>query len=365
MSEPRDQLLEALRADLPSDRDRERIRARLAAAGVFVASSVPSTAFAAGSTQAVAATGLAPKLGALSWASKLAIVAAVSAGIAAPAALVVVARKQQESAPAVAQPKRQPARALPSSAAAPNADAVPGEVEPVGRGSEQAALQAQGVAPSQPLAAARSGAEPQPAAKSNKTTAQVGSPRARAPRAQEPARVAEAAATSGAMTASSRATAVASNAPLASESAALAATARSEAAEPQPPSASRLLPERAVARSNDDAARVAVERKPEPASVEPAPERVKLSVPTPAESVDRSVPLQKPRITHAKASQLARETQLMERALGALHAHDLTTARAYLEQHALLYPEGLLRRDRERVLARMREPNDRMTSHHE
>ncbi|HEY0463831.1 MAG TPA: hypothetical protein VGC79_06465 [Polyangiaceae bacterium] len=53
------------------------------------------------------------------------------------------------------------------------------------------------------------------------------------------------------------------------------------------------------------------------------------------------------------ASTLAAETQLLERAFAALAAGDRATAAALVSEHARLFPNGLLRQERERARARL------------
>jgi hypothetical protein len=60
-------------------------------------------------------------------------------------------------------------------------------------------------------------------------------------------------------------------------------------------------------------------------------------------------------VRRSPASELARETQLIERALAALRVDDVPAARSWLNLHAARYPHGLLSRDRERVLRRIDE----------
>lgn len=55
-----------------------------------------------------------------------------------------------------------------------------------------------------------------------------------------------------------------------------------------------------------------------------------------------------------QASSLAEETRLMERAMVALGEGDGELARRSLEEHARRFPAGLLQRERERALGRLR-----------
>jgi hypothetical protein len=86
-------LVDALRADLPSERDAERVRARLAAAGVAVGAAL-MTDVAAGSAAVKVATStgivadLSARFAALSWASKAGVIAVVSASTVGTPVLV-------------------------------------------------------------------------------------------------------------------------------------------------------------------------------------------------------------------------------------------------------------------------------------
>ena len=67
----------ALRGDLPTAEDSARVRARLAAVGVLVASAATGSV-AGAATVAVEGTSFAARVAALSWSTKFAVVTAVS-----------------------------------------------------------------------------------------------------------------------------------------------------------------------------------------------------------------------------------------------------------------------------------------------
>jgi hypothetical protein len=56
-----------------------------------------------------------------------------------------------------------------------------------------------------------------------------------------------------------------------------------------------------------------------------------------------------------RASTLGEETRLVEQAMLAMGEGDGALARRYLEEHARRFPAGLLERERERALARLRQ----------
>jgi hypothetical protein len=56
-----------------------------------------------------------------------------------------------------------------------------------------------------------------------------------------------------------------------------------------------------------------------------------------------------------RASTLGEETRLMELAMLALGEGDHELARRFLDEHARRFPAGLLERERERALTRLRE----------
>ena len=61
------------------------------------------------------------------------------------------------------------------------------------------------------------------------------------------------------------------------------------------------------------------------------------------------------RTESVRASRLAEETLLIERALVAISDADLSRARLALDEHARRFPDGLLTRERERARVRVRE----------
>ena len=91
--------VEALRADLPSPDQQERVRRRLLGAGLAVGSEL--VAMGAAAEQATASAAIGAKLGALSWTAKLGLAAALTASAAAlPLWFAPAARAPQR--PAVA-----------------------------------------------------------------------------------------------------------------------------------------------------------------------------------------------------------------------------------------------------------------------
>ncbi|MEY4579333.1 MAG: hypothetical protein RL701_4036 [Pseudomonadota bacterium] len=297
-----DLLLEALRADLPTDRERERVRTRLIAAGALAAAVAPTATVAATSGSLISAgTGLLPKFSALSWVSKLALVAAVSAGVAAPVALVGLSSQAELPAPKVIAPAPRPTMAPLTAAASVTMPEA-----------ESAAI------------------SPAPQQLAEATTATTLATTVRAP-------------------AKRRAAASATPIP------APVQTAQPEAvAEPA-----------ASAAAVDVVADAPKERKPEPAPApnpEATPSAQAGSLPPSAARVKFAVQLPTARSQAVTLSQLAQETKLMERALAALRTRDVTRARGYLDQHALRFYDGLLRRDRERVLERIQKLTDGTTS---
>jgi TolA-binding protein len=247
-----DALVDALRGDVPSERDRDRVRRKLIAAGVAVSAgsalsgavvakasaasaSVGSTG-ATGAGAGVVGAGLGAKLAALSLSAK------ISAGVvvlASASALSVYDAGERSSRSSARQPVTQAVVAA-APALAPTAHAA----------EEPAAIEPSVIVASAP-------------------------------------------------------------APIA----AVAAPARLRAEAPR--------------------ARVATTRSAPPA-VDPVPDE--LTVPTP--QAPESAPL---------PSALRAEAELLERALSALHAGELQAARQALRAHAERFPQGALRRERERA----------------
>jgi hypothetical protein len=312
-----DLLLEALRADLPTDRDRERVQTRLIAAGVLVTGVVPTATVAATSGSAVSsATGLLPKLAAMSWASKLALATVVSAGVATPAAMVVLSSQREK--PALSAPA--PTRASePKTAAVASPPASEPQSPPLAAAPQVVALAAA------------------PSASAVTTARVLAKRRSLAPvnPAPAPAQIRED-------------VAVRSEQGQAESPVSAAAEVRSDE------------PVAAVAEAGQARAPDAVETR-EQAHEPSAPTEVSAPPPT-AARVKFEVQLPVTRSKPVTPSQLAQETKLMEHALAALRARDVTKARTYLDEHALRFYDGLLRRDRERVLERIQKLTDGTTS---
>jgi hypothetical protein len=137
-SEPEDinELVEALRADLPTERDAARIRARLAGFGVALGTGLTASEGLASLAGAKAVTGagtagLWSQFGALSLGAKLGVVAAVS--VSAVTGPLIVAKMESKSAPALVvsaartTPERTPSvtsKPAPASAVVPEAAAT-------------------------------------------------------------------------------------------------------------------------------------------------------------------------------------------------------------------------------------------------
>lgn len=234
-------LVDALRGDLPSQADEQRVRRRLLAAGVGVAAGLVAPGAAAAATASSVPVALAHKLGALSWVTKVGI-----AGLAVTAAVPAVRWAAEPSASALVEAAPPAPRVQPAAARAPALQRTP---------QTEAPLPGPGIVP-----------EREPVENRN------------IPVPLEP----------------------------------LATDVR-RAAEPLPSTAA--FPE-------DQGSGAGVEDALRPRSETAAP------------------------------STLRAETALIERALYALRIGDRDAARAALAEHARLFPNGLLARERERALAR-------------
>lgn len=273
--EPEDinELVEALRADLPSERDAARIRARLAGFGVAVGAGLTSAEALASLAGAkagasAASTGLVSQLGALSWGAKLGAAAAVSVSLVTVP--IIVAGGSSEPAPAASTPSRPVALRKPAPASqlatapvrAPELDASTGE----------------------PQAPAATATSPE--------------------RRPEQARVLERA-------------------------------------------------EVAVGARSSDAARVAAASplREEPATSAPAlGDEAATSAPALEPRAAGTAPVSVEPVT-ARGSTLAEETRLIDAAFSALQSRDPTTAEGFVREHERRFPDGLLRRERERARA--------------
>lgn len=120
-------LVEALRADLPSAEDSARVKARLAALGVLGASATAGTTAAAGTAAgtalaaqaAVASVGVVARVGALSWSAKLGIAAAVTAGVGGGSVAALRTQSKAEVAVITPAPVTRPAASAAIAARAP------------------------------------------------------------------------------------------------------------------------------------------------------------------------------------------------------------------------------------------------------
>ena len=242
---------QALRADLPTLAQQNRMRKRILAAGVAAGTALGSTTVAAATQASFGASALS-KLSALSWPAKLGLAAA----LAAPAAAVPVIYPSVQGADLVSQ--------VQSSAATVRARSVARTLSP-------ARLQPSEV-----------------------------------PRIAEPAQPAEML--------------------------------------PEP-----ALPSEATAKARVSAATLSL------AAAAPSPGTNGSAVTAEASSAfdpPSNMPASDALPTR-NASTLAAETQLLDRAFAALAAGDRSTASALVAEHARLFPNGLLRQERERARARI------------
>lgn len=247
---------QALRADLPSMSEQNRMRQRLLAAGIAAGTALGSTNVAA-ATQASFGASAFSKLSALSWPAKLGLAAA----LAAPAAAVPVIYQPLQGADLVSQ--------VQSSAATVHARSVAKTLSP----ARLQPSEAPGIA----------------------------EPTQLAPAAPEPALPSEA-----------------------------SSTARASAPSPG------TLPSLAAPAPSPTTIGSAAATEPASSALE-APSSAPVNDALPART----------------ASTLAVETQLLDRAFAALAAGDRSTASALVNEHARLFPNGLLRQERERARARI------------
>jgi trimeric autotransporter adhesin len=329
----------------------------------------PAGVAAASGGASVASGAWATKLAAAGWTTKLAVAAVASAVIAAPTAVLMlsprapvedgssvtsarqhpgvahaVAVTASEGVGATAAPAlvpsantgEQPPAVAPRSTsvnAAPKAraslraasDIVSGEMGTLSLSARTASGPSgpSGRMPSQPLAARVStGVQTQPAAPS-------AGPRL-APEIPSAASAVQAAPDNSAAPGS---------AAIAVEAAQAASAIATSSLQPSAATSARLTP-------TDDAS----------AEPQASPQPSAASEPAPKFYAGRE--LTRPQLAGVRrrpASELARETQLIERALAALRVDDVPAARSWLNLHAARYPDGLLSRDRERVLQRIEE----------
>jgi hypothetical protein len=310
-SDPEDieQLVEELRADLPSARDAARVKARLAGLGLAVGAGLSSASAAAAvgakASAELGAAGLWSQVSAWSWGAKLGLAAAVSLPVTAPLWLPAVSPPPAAvTANSAARPlgvREAPAkRALraPAAAPLPSVDDSPDVSEP----SATLSLRPEVVAPDAD-AGRRPAREPHGAGE-RKNEREVADSRSRDSRLL-----------AGSSTGSGPVVA--------------AGPTETPAGTP------------AITGFAGTGAPVVTALQPPAESV--------TSVP--AASSAPASPAVTPRPTPAAAalSTLGEETALMDAALAALRAEDLTTAARYLRAHEQRFPNGLLRRERERA----------------
>jgi hypothetical protein len=292
-------LLESLRGDLPSARDRERMRERLAAAGVLAVGTASSATAAAASGNALAGVpaGLVQKIAAWSWSGKIALASVVCAGASTPLALHMLATTRAARVErAVEKPPQLAAAVAVAAQPAPSLDAR----------VEVAAQSARVPAPDSQFARTRAGDVIGRAP-------ELGELRGMEARARDMARVARPLATPAPRP---QAPAVPSD-------------------EPQPTAA-------VTTPSTPESDEAAAEYQ------QPAPRRSETNVFTVEPPRAARTPPLRPR-----SSTLAEETKLLERALAALQVHDLAAARSWLSLHAARFRDGFLRRERENVWRRV------------
>lgn len=285
-----DELVQALRADLPSERDAARIRTRLAALGIAFGTALTTTSTAgaalAGAKSTNAGVGLWAKLSGLSAGAKVGLAAAVSVpAVSAPLWLGTVA----EPAPVTT--------------------------------TAAASLRAPVLAP-----ARRQSATPGPTTTDAAAAAQPPVVEARAPAPAPIPRRSVSTSASGAGTTS-------------------AAAARTGAGSPPLDGAARSgveSPSSAASLADDvelDAAR------DEPAGAPSEPRGSDAA----ARSGDTARPAALAKPAAVPPSTLREETTLMDAAFTALGAGELDAASRHVREHARRFPNGLLRRERERA----------------
>jgi hypothetical protein len=342
-----DPFVEALRGDLPSAADEARMRARLLAAGVAVSSAALSTSSAAMPFGASAAVGAVP--GAVtSGAGVGGLGAGVGGSLAAgaPAALVKAGLLSKVLVLPVAAKVGMAA----TLAVAVAATSVPLVLERDEAAARARTAQVERAAPAADDRMARAASELVPALPSGG-------------RVEAPARSETAAASENATSGSVAASAGAVLPPSPPGMAAAAKLARS--GEPQAGRAGSDSTEtgsidtNAAQRGRRAASVVSTPtRRASPAAAvrsaadEPsAPARSEPSAPEPGAREGS----EGGRTELVRASSLGEETRLMEQAMVALGEGDRQQARRSLEEHARRFPGGLLQRERERGLARLRQ----------
>lgn len=324
-----DPFVAALRGDLPSAADEARVRARLLAVGVAVTGATLSTSSAA--SPFCAATGVTSgTIGAVPGG------AAVSGGAlaaGAPAALVKAGLLSKVLLLPVAA-KVGVATTLAVAVAATSVPLVLRDEAPAEARTAQAAPAARELAPGLP------------------TRGQVEAPALDpAPaRAGSEAREASGGVASGNVE------------PAGVEPSDGAARAPARSAAPAAPKAARAGETR-VGRGESDGTETNGVQRRRVASVESAPPRRASQPATGRSAADEpsaAAPVVRDgsedgRTELVRASSLGEETRLMEQAMVALGEGDRELARRSLEEHARRFPGGLLQRERERALARLRQ----------
>ncbi|HYP77616.1 MAG TPA: hypothetical protein VER12_16705 [Polyangiaceae bacterium] len=265
---------QALRADLPSLSEQNRLRPRLLAAGVAAGTALGSTNVAAAAQASFGASALS-KLSALSWPAKLGLTAA----LAAPVAVLPLAYPPVAGADLVSHVR--------SSAAGVRARSAAIALHPVQLPMSEVS-------------------------QSSRTTPSLPEPEARLP-----------------TTGTARASVPTSNTLPAQAPAAIA---------PNPGAA----PAAAAPTSAAGPAALAPDKMGS-GSAEPSVADFDALAQSPASEAPNA----------RNASTLAAETQLLDRAFAALAAGDRRTAAASVAEHARLFPNGLLRQERERARARL------------
>jgi hypothetical protein len=294
-SDPDDieELVETLRADLPTERDRARVKARLAGLGVVVGTGLTATKAAASlgaeASAEAAAVGFWSQVTALSWGAKVGLAAAVSASaVAGPYLLTSDAEKPRSSTVVESSRHGAPSRSTLQGA----------EREVAAQPSENRAPGSPLVAPAAPAAEVpplpEASLQPTPAAMDRTPVAKRGLPGGPS-----------AFAVSDAQTGSSPARVVA---------------------------APNVASESASTSSSIAARSAAFESKEEPA--------------TPAATF---APSPAPVVPQVVSTTLAEETSLIDAALSSLRTGDLGRAGVYLDVHQRKFPHGHLWRERERA----------------
>ena len=305
-----EQLVEELRADLPSARDAARVKARLAGLGLAVGAGLSSSAAAAavgakGSAE-LGAVGFLSQVSAWSWGAKLGLAAAVSL-------------------PAVTAPIWLPAVTAPSAGVRPSSD-----VRAVEARSTPAERALRTPAPALGIDDGSGVSEPS-ALPSVRPLAVASDANAGVRPGREPAALGERSAQSERGVADSRWRASHVPAHPAAESDVAAPADRTET----------QLGATAITGFSGTGASSVTEPQ--------APAEGVTSMPNASSAPASQAATPGPPPAAAALSTLGEETALMDAALSALRAQDLATAARYVRAHEQRFPNGLLRRERERA----------------